>query len=345
MENETGLTATLPSEMQIMASGEALGALAKAKIDSSIATAKAFPRSLQKFRDQAIFMVTMDTEIAESCFYRLPQDGKVVEGESVRFAEILQSCYQNIETMVTPISNDGRFITVMGECTDLENNISVRLPVVVSIRKKDGSIYSDTMQKTTTMKATAVAFRNSILKVIPKAFIKVIADAAKQKIAGSPADLPTRRVKYFRFFLDNYKISEERLLKALGKASVDLVSLDDLPILAGYMTSLRDNETTVEEIFPLPKQQDDKQNAATNALKGTAAKVSTESKKGKTEPVVGSYKLVAKEDGQVLDMEGQTVNFFASDEFVPSKVAGVFTFGDVNIRESEFGETFEKVQI
>jgi|GEM_PF-242571 hypothetical protein len=351
MENQTNLPAL--SEMQIMPSGEALQALTRAKVDSAITTAKAFPRSLQKFRDNAIFMVTMDAEIAESCFYKLPQDGKMVEGESVRFAEILQSCYNNIETTVTPISNDGRFITVMGSCIDYENNITVNLPVSRSIRKKDGTVYSDAAQKTATMAATAVAFRNAILKVIPKAFIKVIAEAAKAKIAGTQAELPTRRVKYFRFFADNYKVSEERVLKALARPSIDLVTLEDLPTLAAFMTSLKDGEVTIEDIFPIdkPTAQDEKQGKATDALKGTADKVAAQVKgkagKGKVETgmqnVEGSIETPHKaepitkepqirylvmEPLTVSDIEGESLMVLETEVFESTPTKDLFKLTD-----------------
>ena len=79
----------------------ALQAQTAAEVDIAIATAHKFPRSLKRFQSDATTMATVDLETAAACFYKLPrknEDGstKNIEGPSIRFAEIVASCYKNI---------------------------------------------------------------------------------------------------------------------------------------------------------------------------------------------------------------------------------------------------------
>ena len=66
----------------------AMVAVARAEIDTQIATARAYPRSLKRFRETATTMATLDEKTAASCFYALPRGGKSIMGPSARLAEI-----------------------------------------------------------------------------------------------------------------------------------------------------------------------------------------------------------------------------------------------------------------
>lgn len=64
-----------------------VGLLNKSEIDQQIATAHKYPRSLKRFRDSALQMVTLTEDIARECIYALPRDNKTIEGPSARFAD------------------------------------------------------------------------------------------------------------------------------------------------------------------------------------------------------------------------------------------------------------------
>src|SRR5687768_2626442 len=103
-------------------SDSSLSVILKAEIDTQIATAKAYPRSITAFIEKATSIATLNENVAGSCAYALPRGGKSLEGPSVRLAEIVCSSYGNIRTGARVISNDGKIITAQGVCHDLETN-------------------------------------------------------------------------------------------------------------------------------------------------------------------------------------------------------------------------------
>src|SRR5499427_10737281 len=72
-----------------------LATLQKSEIDQQIATAKRYPRSMTKLMSTAGQLVTTDVETADEMIYALPRGGKVIEGPSVRFAEVLAYSWGN----------------------------------------------------------------------------------------------------------------------------------------------------------------------------------------------------------------------------------------------------------
>lgn len=308
-----------PLEMTIISSSENYGALEKAQIDIQISTAKNYPRSIDKFVNSSIAMVTRNREIAEACQYSLPVGGKTVKGKSVRLAEILMSCYQNIKGAGRVIGNDGRFITVEFAVIDTENNISISMPVVRSIRKKTGEMFDNHLIMVTTQAALSIAKRNAILSIIPQSLSDEVSEAARKVVIGSPAELPVRRAKMLEYFQTNYKVNEDRILKKLGKVSLTMVDGEDIATLIGYMNAINSNETSIDDIFPTdkPTAQNESQEKATSALKNTANKVKSAAEKAKgkeaepevkaEEPDKHGIRYTIIEPFEVTDIENEII--------------------------------------
>ena len=64
-------------------------AVERANVDSQVATAKQYPRSIKRSIDNSIVIATMDAETAQSCGYALPRGGKPITGPSVHLAKSL----------------------------------------------------------------------------------------------------------------------------------------------------------------------------------------------------------------------------------------------------------------
>jgi hypothetical protein len=144
----------------------------RAEIDTQISTAKQYPRSIKQFMSDAMAMVTLNEEVAQSCNYGLPRGGKIITGPSVRFAEIIYSAWGNARAGTRIIHEDGRFITAQGVCHDLQRNTMITKDVKRRITDKYGKTYNDDMVGVTGNAASSVALRNAILSVIPKAFLE-----------------------------------------------------------------------------------------------------------------------------------------------------------------------------
>ena len=69
----------LPDNQSSVVEANTLAILNRSEIESQIATARRYPRSLANFRRDALAMVTLSPEIAESCVYALPRGDKTLE--------------------------------------------------------------------------------------------------------------------------------------------------------------------------------------------------------------------------------------------------------------------------
>ena len=149
-----------------------LAAINKSEIDTQIATAKQYPRNLARVLNNIETLATMDEDTAASCFYILRRQGKVIEGPSVRMAEIIASSWGNLRLQARIVGNDGKVITAQGVCHDLESNYATSVEVKRRITNKYGKTFSDDMQVVTGNAACAIAkFAGIILTLTSRSFI------------------------------------------------------------------------------------------------------------------------------------------------------------------------------
>lgn len=226
----------------------ALYLLTKAEIDTQIATAKAFPRSLTQFRDKALSMATFSEDIAAACTYALPRGGSKLEGPSIRLAEIVAASYTNVQYGGRVISNDGKMITAQGVCIDLENNVKATVEVNRKITDKNGKTFNQDMQVMTGNAAIAIAVRNAIFKVIPGALVAAIQDKAKEVARGTAETLVVRRDKAIAYF-KSIGVKEEQLCAVLEIKKVGDIDLDKLETLTGMKAAIKNGEATVQSLF------------------------------------------------------------------------------------------------
>jgi hypothetical protein len=224
-----------------------LVALERAQIDHQVATAKAYPRSLQEFKETALAMATLDVETAESMTYAIPRDGKVVEGPSVRLAEIAGSCWGNTRYGARVIEVGDEFLTARGMCIDLQRNVAIEIDIRRSIVGKRGR-FNSSMIQTVGQAACAIALRNAIFKVVPMAFIKPIMEQAKKVAAGDVKSLNQRRDAALLWFKEK-GVKAEQVLGLLGVHGKDDVTLSHIAQMSAIRTAIKDGEGTLEDFF------------------------------------------------------------------------------------------------
>lgn len=240
-------------EAELMPPTTALEAQERAQVDMLISTAKRYPRSLSQCKAKALQLATMDPDTAAECFYKLTRGGKVIEGPSIRLAEIIGSTWQNIRAGSRTIAEGETTVTAQAFCHDLENNVHFAREVDRRITHTDGRRYNDDMIATTRNAACSIALRNAIFTVIPKAYVKSVYDAAKKVAVGDLKTLAERRGKAMDHF-NKLGIDNARIFHTLGVKGVDDIGLDQLEILTGLKTAISDKETTLDEAFPtVPK--------------------------------------------------------------------------------------------
>lgn len=232
----------------------------RAMIDQQIATAKKYPRNIHRVRDNVVAIVSLDEMTARSCAYALPRDGKTISGASVHLARIVAQQYGNIR-IDARITDIGRtHVTGQATCVDLENNIGIRVEVKRRITDKRGNRYSDDMITMTGNAASAIALRNAVFAVIPKPLIDAAYIAARQTIIGDVSDenkLVAKRQKTIDEFIKSFGVTESDILRVLNLRSTTQIKAEQIVELVGIWQSLRDGDTTVDEVFgaqPTTKQ-------------------------------------------------------------------------------------------
>ena len=225
-----------------------LEAINRTEIDMQIATAKRYPRDTKRVLERIRESATEDITIAQECFYSLPRDGKSVEGVSVRMAEIMAGAWGNLRVQTRVIGNDGKTITAQGICHDLETNVAVSVEVKRSIVNKYGKTYSEDMQVVTGNAASAIAFRNAVLKIIPKATTNKTIEEVKKVAMGKMKDLKTSREQCVEVF-KQFKVTEEMLCELLEVEKISDINQEQLFTLRGLYNAIKEGTTTIEEAF------------------------------------------------------------------------------------------------
>jgi hypothetical protein len=233
----------------VTASAGTVALLNRSEIDTQISTAHKFPRSIAQFRRDVMDMVTISESVAQECIYALPRDGKVIEGPSARFAEIVASAWGNGRAGARVISDQGEFVTAQGVYHDLQRNVAITYEVQRRITNRQGNRFGADMIGVTANAACSIALRNAILKGVPKAFWSEMYEGARRTAMGDVKTLPTRRAEAFKAF-QGYGITQVQILSKLELQGIDDIGQEQLLILRGLLTAIKEGDTTPEQAFP-----------------------------------------------------------------------------------------------
>lgn len=231
--------------------------ITRAEVDCQIATARQYPRSLAQFYKRAEAMVTIDQETAESCFYQLkrkdktsPTGYKIIEGESIRMAEIVAANFGNLRSAVHIVGHTPTRVSVRAVCHDLETNNFIAVEKQAKTTYSGGEPYNEDMAITTTNALVSKALRDAIFRVVPKALLKPLMAKAKLVAFGEGAAFTERRKKAVTWATVTRKVPLDRVLAALGVKGEEDITVDHLAVLTGLKNAIMEGEQSVDEAFP-----------------------------------------------------------------------------------------------
>lgn len=260
---------------------EMLAAINRTEVDMQITTAKQYPRDIAQVLNKIATYAKIDKETAEDCFYvlrRKDKDGNdsLIEGLSVRMAEIIASAWGNLRIQTRIVGNDGRMITAQAMCHDLESNVAVCKEVSRSIMTKNGYTFSQDMQIVTGNAASSIAFRNAVLAVIPKAITKKIINDVKAVALGQSIDLESSRKNVIAYYA-KVGVNVNQILDYLDINSVEEIDQQMIFELRALRNAIEEGTTTVKETFVNPVEE---------AKKTAEAVKKATSSKGKVEAAI-----------------------------------------------------------
>lgn len=226
--------------------------VSKAELDQAIATAHQWPRSLTKFRRDALEMATMDEQTANECIYALPRkdqgETKMITGPSARLAEIIISAWGNVRAGARVIDEGREFVTAQGVFHDLEKNVGITYEVKRRITGRNGNRYSADMIAVTANAACSIALRNAVFKGVPKALWASVESEVRRVIAGDSKTLGARREKVMGA-LNKMGVPNERVFALLDVAGMADIGLDEIVMLQGLGNAIKEGEMSIEEAF------------------------------------------------------------------------------------------------
>ena len=262
-----------------------MDAIEKANVDVQVSTAKQFPRNVTRAIQNSIVMATIDPDTAQMMRYALPRGGKPITGPSVHLAKLIVSNWGNMRAEAKVVQITDSQVVSRGTCWDLENNVATAIEVRRNIKNKNGQRFSDDMITVVGNAANSIAFRNAVFSVIPKAVTDKVYKAAQECITGDLSDeakLLQKRTNCLKFFNDEYGITEEEVIKLCGKQTVNQIKAEEIALMLGIYQSLKDGDTTVEEVMEPIRKEKKKDNIA-----AAAAEAATQGKAKKNGDLFG----------------------------------------------------------
>lgn len=282
----------METEVITVSGSDMLEAINRSEVDIQVATAHRFPRDIEKCRANILALAAMDDTIAYNCFYHLERKDKdgnksVIEGPSIRLAEIIAASWKNLRIAARILGNDGKTITAQGVCHDLETNVAYSVETKRSILTSKGYTYSQDMQVVVGNAAAAIALRNAICKVVPAVLINSCIKSIQQKALEhiKKNGVSSEWLNCLGYMQKYYKLTEKEILDYIGRKSSADVTAEDIQKLGGVCNAINEKTTTVEEVFKKPKEQKSiaqqvEQQAATGKQKAEEAMKRTAGRKG-----------------------------------------------------------------
>jgi hypothetical protein len=223
----------------------------ESKLQTHLRVAREHPRNINRSVESMVKMATWDADFADAMHYTVPRGGKMITGESIRFAEVVKQAWPNCEcdAIVLAINKKEKYVVVRGYFLDYENNNQTEETVYRSIRDKNGNVYSDDMIAITCNAACSIAVRNAILAGVPRPLWMNASKAAREKAATELEGLPKKRQEVLAHFM-KAGVAPDRVLATLGVRSEAQLTGQHITSLRGMWTALSNGDATLDELFP-----------------------------------------------------------------------------------------------
>lgn len=231
--------------------------LAKVEIDSAISTAKQYPRDEEQSLAKAMKLVKIAGQRTDAgLFYKLPRGGKEIEGPSVRLAEIIAKTYGNCRFGARVVAEEDNFVIAQGVFHDLETNTALTIEVKRRIRDRNGVRYNDDMISTTSNAAAGIAYRNAVLKGIPKVLWQPLYDEARKLAGGSTKKETEKKKVELTEILHGSGITPKMISAKFGVKDLKQLTPAQVADLAGIATAIKDGEITAARAFDIPEKRE-----------------------------------------------------------------------------------------
>lgn len=224
----------------------------KVELETQVSTAKFYPRNIKQAIENVLTTATLNKEIAESCIYAKPVDGKIINGPSVRLAEIFLGEWGNIKGGTRVLPATANMVTGEAVIWDLQNNTNYVVQKNRRITTKTGARYGESMIETTGNAAASIAKRDAVFTIVPRAIVYDVYEKIKIYIAtgkGSDNNSVAENIKKGIAYFETIGIPAPNLLNALNKAKIDDLGQEDYISMQGLRNGIKEGYITKEELL------------------------------------------------------------------------------------------------
>ena len=172
----------------------------------------------------------------------------MIEGPSIRFAEIVASSFGNLQFAARVVAIEEKVVVAQGVCYDYEKNNSCSIEIRSRITDKHGNRYNDDMIQMTARSACSKALREAVFKIVPRPYWQSALDEAKKASVGTGKTMEKSRADCF----DAWKkagAKDSQVLGFLGKKGIEDVTIDDLVLLRGLWTAMKEEGVGVDVVL------------------------------------------------------------------------------------------------
>lgn len=223
-----------------------------AEIQAAFVIAKRFPRNEHQSYIN-ILESCKRPSFAESAMYAYPRGGQLVEGPSIRLAEVLAQKWGNCKVGIEILSQNEKKSEARAYAIDIENNYTVDSCFTVEHKrttKKGVTRLTDERDiRELIANIGSRHLRQCILRVVPS---DVCEDAVAQvRKTMESSDVPIKElIKSMVKRFDELGVKVEHLEKRLGH-NLDATIPQEIVTLKGIYKSIKDGMSTREQFFDI----------------------------------------------------------------------------------------------
>ncbi|WP_339161736.1 hypothetical protein [Siminovitchia sp. FSL W7-1587] len=222
------------------------------EVKGQIFMARQFPRNVFQ-SEQRILDACKRPSLAQTAVYRYPRGGAVVEGPSIRLAEVLAQNWGNLAFGVKELEQREGESVAMAYAWDLETNVrQEKIFTVKHIRDtKNGpkplKEQRDIYEMVANLGSRRV--RACILGIIPGDIVEAAVNECNKTLQGNnKGPLKDRIANALSAFKNQYKVTQEMIEERFGYNADAFTEVDYLELIKIY-NSLKDGMSKVDDWF------------------------------------------------------------------------------------------------
>jgi hypothetical protein len=234
------------------------------EVQLSIASAKRFPRNTtQAFSD--VIETCKRKTFAEKALYAFPKGGKVIEGASIKLAQLMAQSWGNLNFGVREVSKGNGQTVGSAYAWDLQTNTLISQDFIVYHRRhtKAGA-YDVTDARELDMMFLAEGskkLRNCLLRMMPDDLVEEAVQEVKKTLTKGNKEPIQDRVKKLALAFSEFGIKVKHLEENIGHP-LDSIIEDDLVKLRAIYRSIKDGFVRREEFFKIENKKEEEQEVA-----------------------------------------------------------------------------------